>query len=166
MFDQQEAAAGTIQDYRLPGIVTPERYLLRLTPDLTAFTFDGEETVAIKVHEQTSEIQLNALELEIDRASVERGGKSLTGAVEFVPARERAKLTFPQPLEPGEWTLKIAFRGTLNDKLHGFYRSQYKDDCRQDPYRRGHPVRGHRRAPRLPVLGRARAEGDATRSRW
>jgi puromycin-sensitive aminopeptidase len=129
MFDQQEAAAGTIQDYRLPGIVTPEHYLLRLTPDLTAFTFDGEETVTIKVHERTSEIQLNALELEIVRASVERGGKALTGAVEFVPARERAKIAFPEPLEPGEWTLKIAFRGILNDKLHGFYRSQYKDDA-------------------------------------
>ena len=30
-------------------------------------------------------------------------------------------------MQPGEWTLKIAFRGILNDKLHGFYRSQYQD---------------------------------------
>ncbi len=29
--------------------------------------------------------------------------------------------------EPGSWTLRIKFRGILNDKLHGFYRSQYTD---------------------------------------
>jgi puromycin-sensitive aminopeptidase len=129
MFDQQEAAAGAIHDYRLPSNVTPERYDLKLTPDLSAFTFDGEQTVAIKVHAPTAEIQLNALELEILRVSAERGGKSFAGKIEMLPATERAKFTFPQPLEAGEWTLTIAFRGILNDKLHGFYRSQYKDDA-------------------------------------
>ena len=28
--------------------------------------------------------------------------------------------------EPGEWTLHLDFRGELNDKLVGFYRSTYK----------------------------------------
>ncbi len=129
MFDRQEAAPGAIQDYRLPANVTPERYDLRLTPDLKAFTFEGEETVAIEVREKTSEVQLNALELEITSAAAERAGKTLAGKAEMISARERVKLTFPQPLEPGAWTLKIAFRGILNDKLHGFYRSQYKDDA-------------------------------------
>src|ERR1700693_1289490 len=43
------------------------------------------------------------------------------------PAKERPHLRFTEKLSPGEWTLKIAFRGILNDKLHGFYRSQYQD---------------------------------------
>ena len=28
--------------YRLPETATPERYVIRLTPDLTHFTFTGE----------------------------------------------------------------------------------------------------------------------------
>jgi puromycin-sensitive aminopeptidase len=129
MHDQEGAPqTPNVQEYRLPKNVTPRRYDLRLEPDLTAFTFKGEETVEITVNERTGEIVLNALELEIDSVAVERDAKSIAGTAEMEPARERAHLKFPEPLEPGEWKLKIAFRGILNDKLHGFYRSQYTDD--------------------------------------
>src|SRR5712691_6353268 len=130
MFDQDTTlSADKALEYRLPSAVTPDRYDLTLTPDLTAFTFAGEEWVAVKVHEATSEVVLNALELEIDSAVVERGDKSLTGRIELEPARERAHLHFDQELEPGDWKLHIKFRGILNDKLHGFYRSQYVDSA-------------------------------------
>ncbi len=65
--------------------------------------------------------------MDIDRVSVERGKTSLTGKAELDPKKERAILRFDRALDPGEWTLHIAFRGILNDKLHGFYRSQYQD---------------------------------------
>ncbi|MFZ0890483.1 MAG: M1 family metallopeptidase, partial [Candidatus Binataceae bacterium] len=129
MLDRQEAALETAQDYRLPATVTPERYDLKLTPDLKAFTFVGEETVAIKVNQKTSEILLNALELEIDSVGVERAGRTIIGSAQLLPERERARLEFKEPIEPGDWKLRIGFRGILNDKLHGFYRSQYKDDA-------------------------------------
>ncbi len=128
MRDQEGAPESQqIQDYRLPKNARPRRYELRLEPDLKAFTFKGEETVAISVVESTGEIVLNALELEIDAASVERSGKSLTATVRMEPEKERAHLNFAEALPPGDYTLKIAFRGILNDKLHGFYRSQYTD---------------------------------------
>ncbi len=128
MFDQEGAPlANTGSDFRLPKTVTPRRYDLRLIPDLTQFTFAGEESVAIVVNSPTSEIVLNALELDIDRVSVEREKTSLIGKAELDPRKERAILRFDRPLDPGEWTLHIAFRGILNDKLHGFYRSQYQD---------------------------------------
>ncbi len=128
MRDQEGAPSQEkLQEYRLPRNVTPVRYELRLTPDLAAFTFAGEENVAVKVNEVTAEIVLNALELEIDRVSAERDGRTLDGIVAMEPERERAHLKFGERLEPGDWTLKIAFRGILNDKLHGFYRSQYED---------------------------------------
>jgi puromycin-sensitive aminopeptidase len=130
MFDQDTAlSADKALEYRLPSTVTPDRYDLTLTPDLSAFTFAGEEWVAVKVHQATAEVVLNALELEIDSASAERGGKSLIARVELEPARERAHFHFTEKLEPGDWKLHIKFRGILNDKLHGFYRSQYVDSA-------------------------------------
>src|ERR1700676_183706 len=128
MRDQDGAPlADSTHDYRLPKNVTPRRYDIRLTTDLTAFTFQGEVSVAIVVNETTDDVVLNALELEIDKVTAERAGKSLTAKAELEPAKERAHLRFAEKLAPGEWPLKVSFRGILNDKLHGFYRSQYKD---------------------------------------
>jgi len=130
MRDQEGAPlADKSHDYRLPKNVTPHRYEIRLTPDLAAFTFAGEESVSVKVNESTAEVVLNALELEILSVSAEQSGKSVAGRAELESAKERAHLKFAEPLAPGEWTLKIAFRGILNDKLHGFYRSQYQDSA-------------------------------------
>src|SRR3984957_11338863 len=128
MRDQDGAPlADSSQDYRLPKNVTPKRYDIRLTPDLKAFTFQGEVNIAVVVNEATDDVVLNALELEIDKVTAERGGKSVVAKTELEPAKERAHLRFAEKLSAGEWTLKIAFRGILNDKLHGFYRSQYQD---------------------------------------
>ena len=128
MFDQEGApVTDTTSEYRLPKTVTPRRYEIRLIPDLTQFTFAGEESVSIVVNSPTPEIVLNALELEIDKVSVERGKTSVAGRAELDPKKERATLHFERPLDAGDWTLHIAFRGILNDKLHGFYRSQYQD---------------------------------------
>ncbi len=129
MIDQESAplAADQASEYRLPPNVVPERYEISLAPDLRAFTFAGEENVAVRIVSAAAEVVLNALELEIDRVSAERGGVTVAGKAELEPALERARLRFERELEPGEWTLRIAFRGVLNDKLHGFYRSTYKD---------------------------------------
>jgi puromycin-sensitive aminopeptidase len=128
MLDQDSApVAENLQDYRLPKTVTPRRYEIRLTPDLSDFTFRGEVNIAVVVNEATDDVVLNALELEIDKVTAERGGKALSAKAELDPAKERAHLRFTEKLSAGDWTLKIVFRGILNDKLHGFYRSQYQD---------------------------------------
>jgi len=114
--------------YRLPRNVVPTRYDLRLEPDLQTFTFAGEETVTLAVREATREILLNAVELSIERAEIAEGsGRTLSAAVALDEASERCRLTFAEPIAPGTWRLRLVFRGTLNDKLHGFYRSTYKD---------------------------------------
>ena len=119
--------------YRLPETVAPERYDIRLTPDLSAFTFAGEETVAITVRQPVTEIVLNAIELTIHTVSaVGPDGRPLQGTVSLNEENEQAVLHFPRLLVPGAWTLQLTFSGILNDKLHGFYRSTYTNAEGQD----------------------------------
>jgi puromycin-sensitive aminopeptidase len=114
--------------FRLPKTVLPERYEIRLEPDLERFTFAGEETVFVTIREPAREIVLNAAELEIHQVSIQYGqGVVLKGEATLDPTTERARLTFPETLAPGAWRLVLTFTGVLNDKLHGFYRSTYND---------------------------------------
>ena len=114
--------------YRLPRAVVPTRYDIRLEPDLTALTFRGEESVAVTVAEPVTEILLNAVDLAIDTVElVNDAGRRMAGTATLDEAAERCRLAFADPVPPGAWRLRLAFRGTLNDKLRGFYRSAYKD---------------------------------------
>ncbi|MBI2218860.1 MAG: M1 family metallopeptidase [Candidatus Rokubacteria bacterium] len=114
--------------YRLPRAVVPHRYDLRLEPDLTALAFDGEVTVAVTVAEPVHEIVLNAAELSIDDASIASDrGERVPGRATLEPDAERARLAFDGVIAAGQWRLHLKFRGVLNDKLRGFYRSTYKD---------------------------------------
>src|SRR5687768_10264016 len=114
--------------YRLPTTVTPERYEIRLTPDLSAARFDAEEKITVQVHEAVRQIRVNAAELEFKAVSVdEPAGKVLVGDVSLDSDNEQAAFDFPETLTPGRWQLRISFSGILNDKLHGLYRSTYKD---------------------------------------
>src|SRR5437867_692611 len=116
--------------YRLPRHVMPTRYDLRLEAALKTFAFSGDVTVTVTVQEPTTEIVLNAAELEIIEATIKNeGGVSLRGTIELDETMERCRLPFSDKLRPGTWRLSLAFKGTLNDKLRGFYRSTYKDQA-------------------------------------
>jgi puromycin-sensitive aminopeptidase len=118
----------TQHPYRLPATVTPVRYEIRLAPVLSGANFAGEEKVLIQVHEPVRQIVLNAIDLEFHAISAEGPtGVVVSGTASLDGENERAVLDFPEELEPGSWALHVAFSGILNDKLHGFYRSTYKD---------------------------------------
>jgi puromycin-sensitive aminopeptidase len=129
--------------HRLPRTVAPRRYDLTLEPDLDAATFAGHETVVVDVVTPTDEVVLNAADLEIDEATAlpgdgedagtDGGGdaaddKPLVATVRLDPDAERAVLRFDRPLPAGPARLHMRFRGVLNDKLVGFYRSTFTDD--------------------------------------
>src|SRR5262245_38353488 len=119
--------------YRLPTTVIPERYEIKLTPDLSAATFAGEEKVAIQIIEPVRQIVVNAAELEFQAVSIKGpGGDIVQGNPTLDVENEQVTVDFPETLNPGRWQLQIAFSGILNDKLHGFYRSTYKDPNGRD----------------------------------
>ncbi|MBI4536914.1 MAG: M1 family metallopeptidase [candidate division NC10 bacterium] len=115
--------------YRLPRTATPQRYDLRLEPDLSAFRFTGEERIVLDLGEPAQEIVLNAADLAIDAASIadDRGTRQ-EASVTLDEVTERVRLRFPEALAPGPWRLSLRFRGILNDQLRGFYRSAIKSE--------------------------------------
>ena len=132
-FSGTNTAASTVQlvvspnPHRLPRAVRPRRYDLTVTPELEDSTFAGEVDIIADVVEPTSQVVLNALDLEIDAAWITVDGRRVDVAVALDPELERATLTVSEPLLPAEVTVSLRFRGTLNDKLRGFYRSSFTD---------------------------------------
>jgi puromycin-sensitive aminopeptidase len=117
-----------VNPYRLPRTVLPRRYSLTLTPDLTAATFAGAVDIDVEVGEATTEIVLNAIELEIDAAWVTVNTARHEVDVTLDPDTERVTLTLAEPMLPGSAVVSLRYRGTLNNKLRGFYRSTFTDD--------------------------------------
>ena len=115
------AGAHTDNPYRLPRSVVPHRYTLALQPDLATATFVGHVIIDANVNDAVHEIVLNAVELEIRDVKV--GGE--TASFELHEPTERLVIRSLQ--EAGTTSIEITFTGTLNDKLHGWYRSTYTD---------------------------------------
>src|SRR5262249_50057959 len=83
----------------------------------------------VQVLEPVSELVLNAAELVILSAALEGDdGSLLSGTVTLDPDEERATIALEGTAEPGGYTLRLTFTGILNDKLHGFYRSTFRDE--------------------------------------
>ncbi|HKO31575.1 MAG TPA: M1 family metallopeptidase, partial [Nitrospiraceae bacterium] len=119
---------GSVDPYRLPRHIVPNRYEIRLEPDLVTATFAGKETIVLTVTQATSTIILNAVDLAISSAILEGStGLRLEATIALEDSMQRCHLTFPQSITAGEWRLHLTFQGKLNDQLRGFYRSTYKD---------------------------------------
>jgi puromycin-sensitive aminopeptidase len=118
------------QEYRLPRTVVPTRYDLTLEPDLDAGTFDGTVQATLEVREPVTEIVLNANELRLDDAAlVAADGRTVeVSKILTDDDVERATVDLAETAEPGRWTLRLSFRGELNPRLTGFYRSTYTSE--------------------------------------
>lgn len=107
---------------RLPGTTRPNSYRIELSPDLDAATFAGSVDISIDVASPVDALVLNAVDLHIDVARLD-GTRDLL--VELDPATERVTFTPDEIIQPGTVELHVEFRGELNDKLVGFYRSTF-----------------------------------------
>src|SRR5438046_10491754 len=83
-------------DHRLPNTVRPEKYTIELRPDLARFTFQGEESVAIRVLRPVKTIELNASQLEVTHAALRLPGRPTVPAakVEHLQDTQRLRPTF------------------------------------------------------------------------
>jgi puromycin-sensitive aminopeptidase len=111
--------------WRLPTAVRPIRYDLLLAPDVKGATFSGTVRIECSVSVPTSEIVLNAVDLEIESTAVESLGRSLAvTSVTVDEEGERLTIAVGELLSSDEeFSVEVKFHGTLNDLLCGFYRS-------------------------------------------
>ncbi len=117
------------KNVRLPAHVKPERYKIMLRPDLNEFTFTGQETIYLLLDKPTKQITLHVAELEIEGAEFIHKNKEVwAGKISYDTKAETASFTFPQKIQKGKGELKLTFKGILNDKMRGFYRSRYEVD--------------------------------------
>ncbi|KAG9292135.1 hypothetical protein G9A89_005279 [Geosiphon pyriformis] len=123
----------------LPTDVKPTHYNLTLSPDLETFTFKGTEAINLTVKHETSQITLNAYQIEIQAARLDVSSnlsESLNSTdISYDYQKQTVTFTFPSKLAAGtNVLLNVEFTGILNDKMAGFYRSSYTDHTGQKKY--------------------------------
>ncbi|RWS12695.1 Puromycin-sensitive aminopeptidase-like protein [Dinothrombium tinctorium] len=129
MFSNKNAPTESDHTFsRLPATVIPHLYDLTLKPDLQTFKFEGSEVINVVVQKATNKVLLNAIDLNITRASFSDDSGNVIEAehVNSCDKTEIVTITFPSNLKPGKAQLSIQFYGSINNKLRGLYRSKYQ----------------------------------------
>jgi aminopeptidase N/puromycin-sensitive aminopeptidase len=112
-------SAATAQ--RLPETARPENYKLRFTPDLDNAKFTGDETIAVRVLKPTSEIPLNAVDIDFHGVTITSGSTTQNAKVTPQKEKEMVVLSVDKPLAAGPATIHITYSGILNNEMRGFY---------------------------------------------
>jgi len=120
----------------LPSNAIPSNYKVNLIPDLENFTFEGNVEINTTIKDKTSEIILNSAELEIRKITVSIPNvPSYEAKISLNSKNETLSIKLADSVDKGvDLNLNIAFNGTLNDRLLGFYRSKYIDTNGNEKY--------------------------------
>ncbi|XP_029834124.3 aminopeptidase N [Ixodes scapularis] len=130
----QEPSAPVVRvtDLRLPRSVQPLHYEVELSPRLFGdFAFTGAVAVTMHCLSATDAVVMHSKDLNVSDVSVEETTSNVLvpcGAPVHDAARQFLRLPLHKTLSAGtNYTLRMRFRGWLNDDLAGFYRSSYTD---------------------------------------
>ena len=118
------AVGGGVQDG-----VRPVSYRLEFEPNLPKATFAGTAAIEIDCARAVSKITLDSAELRVSSVRAEAGGEAVPARARLEPRRESLVLTLGRRVR-GRLTVEIAFAGTLNGRMLGFYLSKYKSGGR------------------------------------
>ena len=105
--------------------VIPINYNLIFEPDLKKFTFHGTEKITVDCKKNTKIITMNCAEIKIILCQVESSKKIIKSTTKTDEKKEELQIVLSEKIK-GHTTINIEFEGILNDRLLGFYRSQYK----------------------------------------
>ncbi|MDP2788859.1 MAG: M1 family metallopeptidase, partial [bacterium] len=120
----------TVKNVRLSKNVVPIEYDLQLHPDLENFTFEGIETITLSLLKPTKSLTLHSKEIEIITAEILVARKKVrekifANKISYNKKVQTATFTFDKIIPIGRTSMTLVFRGILNDKMRGFYKSSY-----------------------------------------
>lgn len=113
---------------RLPGTAAPLRYAVSLVIDPAKDRFLGNVTIDIEIPKLTQTIVMHARDLMVSSAELQAEGRTVqvkTSARMSAGGRESPDelvLSLPSAVRPGRGQLRIAYSGSLDQKLQGLYR--------------------------------------------
>ena len=105
--------------------VNPINYEITFEPDLKKFIFLGTETITASCKKSTNLITVDCAEIKIKSCTVKSGSKIIKSTPKTDEKKERLSIKLAEKIK-GKATIHLEFQGILNDRLLGFYRSQYK----------------------------------------
>jgi aminopeptidase N len=107
---------------RLPAGVVPLHYDIRIEPDAGALVFTGRAVIDVDVAVPTKTIALNALELDIVSAQLDRAD----AAVALDPSLQVARLELERPATRGRHRVTLDYRGRIATTPAGFFAVDYE----------------------------------------
>ena len=114
-------------------MISKINYDLIFEPFFSNFTFNGTEIISFTLSKPIKTLKLNSAELKINKCYIVKNGKTIHTKYNIDEKKEELNIT-PEKIINGKVKLCIEFTGTLNDRLLGFYRSQYKDKSGKRKY--------------------------------
>ena len=114
-------------------MIRPINYTLEFEPNFKNFTFNGKEIIEIRSSSPTRTISLNAAELKIKKCYVIWKGQTIKAKTKLNPKKELLTVQLSKKIN-GSAQFCVDFVGILNDRLLGFYKSEYKDNKGRKKY--------------------------------
>lgn len=104
--------------------VNPISYKVAVVPNLKDFTFQARAEILVDAVTPVSEVVLDALELNIVSCQAGVEAEFLDCSFQADHTRQAVKISLPREMV-GRILLRIDYVGSINDKMAGFYRSQF-----------------------------------------
>ncbi len=104
--------------------INPINYQLTFEPDLKKFTFNGIGSITADCKKPTNLITMHCAELKIVSCQIKSKGKIIQSSPKTNDKNEELSIKLSEKIK-GKITIHLEFQGILNDRLLGFYRSQY-----------------------------------------
>ena len=118
-----------LKEFKIIKIVdtNPINYQLTFEPDLKKFTFSGTEIITVSCKKSTNKITMHCAELKIKSCIVKSADTIIASISKTNEKKEELSIKLSKRIK-GIATISLEFQGILNDRLLGFYRSQYKQN--------------------------------------